>query len=46
VSRVGQVSQKAVNKKPASQTLKEKRTAKKIKKAGKASPFLTLGRDS
>jgi hypothetical protein len=31
---------KAANKKPAGRTLKEKRTAKKVKKAGKASPFL------
>jgi hypothetical protein len=31
---------KSVTKKPG-RTLKEKRTAKKVKKAGKATPFLT-----
>lgn len=35
---------KAVNKKSAARTLKEKRTAKKLKKADKPSPFLTPGR--
>ncbi len=34
---------KAVSKKPAGRTLKEKRTAKKTKKADKASPFVLPG---